>query len=228
MLVHQAGFGEVVAIGFLLISFIGWINNLISAQNPPPPPKRAGGRPQPPPRPRDVKVQSEIEAFLREAVERRGQGPAAGKAGGPLPVPRPASSVPTAQGQQPASAAAASQSAASVRPGGAIAARSLEKPSGLGTGVASHVRTHMGERISREVSQHLPHAINQGVGHHLGQFTAGQSDPRADVVPVVQSHASVSDPTRLIDQLREQDGMRKAIILNTILSRPRVLQKSRH
>ena len=59
--------GSLFAIGFLLISFIGWIMNLINAQNPPPQPKRQARRPAQ----RDRKVQNEIEDFLQEAMGQR-------------------------------------------------------------------------------------------------------------------------------------------------------------
>ena len=59
--------GSLFAVAFLLISFVGWIMNLINSQNPPPKPNR----PPRPPQPRTRKVQTEIEDFLQQAMGRR-------------------------------------------------------------------------------------------------------------------------------------------------------------
>ena len=85
----------------------------------------------------------------------------------------------------------------------------------------------MKPRMAEQSKQHLPHLVNQGVAQHLGEFTADDRDPRLNVAPVVQSRAAVKDPTGLIAALKEPAGMRKAIVLQQILSKPRALQKHR-
>lgn len=98
-------------------------------------------------------------------------------------------------------------------------------PSAVGSSVTTHVQDHMQERVRQEADQHLPHAVDQTVSQHLGDFTADDHDPRQTVKPVVRSRADIPDPTGLIAQLHQPAGMRKAIVLQEILSRPRALRK---
>lgn len=85
----------------------------------------------------------------------------------------------------------------------------------------------MQPRVGQGVDQHLPHLVSQGVTQHLGDFTADDRDTRSDVTPVVRSRAAVQDATGLIASLREPAGMRKAIILQEILAKPRALRRGR-
>lgn len=225
-----ADIGGLFAIGFLLISFVGWVVNLINAQNPPPAPNRG---PQVRPQARDRKVQNEIERFLQEAMgskkpdqrdeisadeieilEPAPQRRAPQKRPGPTPRP-----VAPPQRQQPKSGSQRQ------RPGSGVSSRHIVPSTELGAGVTSHVRDHMREHVSLDSSQHLPHSVNQGVTEHLGSFTAGDNDTRASVKPHYKSRANVPDPTGLIADLRRPEGMRKAILLQEILAKPRALRK---
>ncbi|MCA9075531.1 MAG: hypothetical protein KDA93_10900 [Planctomycetaceae bacterium] len=226
--------GSLFAIGFLLISFIGWIMNLINAQNPPPQPNRPARKPAP----RDRKVQNEIEEFLQEAMGRRApkqqSDPILGSEDIEIiepspqrrrtPKRKPLRQQPASRQQQPA-APPSSQPRKRKRPGEGISLRHIQASEDLGAGVRSHADEHMQARMSQRVEQDLPHLVNQGVSQHLGEFTADDRDTRAGVAPVVSSRAAVKDATGLIASLRDPAGMRKAIILQEILSKPRALRQ---
>jgi hypothetical protein len=225
-----ADIGGVFAVIFLLISFIGWIINMINAQNPPPAPNRG---PQRLPRARDRKVQNEIEQFLQEAMGNkqaaRDEVPAdeievVEVAPQRRPPPQPQRRPVRAAAPTPQRPLVESSPPERPRPAGGATSRPFT-PSTLGSSVASHVKDHMRERVTQETSQHLPHAVNQNVTQHLGEFLAGSRDHRHGVRPVFRSHANVPDPTGLIAELRTSGGMRKAIVLQEILARPRVLRK---
>src|SRR5690606_14567727 len=55
----------------LVIAFIGWIMNLVNSNKTQPPPPRPADRPRRPPRPREDRLQSEIDLFLEEVSGRR-------------------------------------------------------------------------------------------------------------------------------------------------------------
>ena len=234
MPVTLAALGELFAIGFLLISFIGWIMNLINAQNPPPAPNRG---PQRRPQARDRKVQSEIEDFLQEAMgnKKRARAPEVpsdeievlepGPGQRRRPPGRSQRRPPPARtgGSQQKSSASATRKQG--KPGSGVASRHVVPSGDLGKSVTSHVQEHMSQRVRQEAEQNLPHAVDQTVANHLGEFTADDRDTRSTVKPVYQSRANVSNPGHLIDQLRNPDGMRQAIMLQEILSKPRMLRK---
>ena len=83
----------------------------------------------------------------------------------------------------------------------------------------------MRERVTQETSQHLPAAVSQTVTQHLGEFAAAARDTRAGVRPVFQSYANIPGATGLIGELRKPASVRKAIVLQEILARPRALRK---
>lgn len=232
MLVLLADIGGIFAIAFLLISFIGWIINLINTQNPPPAPNRG---PQRRPRARDGKVQNEIEQFLQEAMGNK--DPRARREDvaddeieilEPGPKRRPPRERPKKVRTQVARESKGSTEPSARprrrKPGSGVTGRHMS-PSPLGQSVTSHVKEHMRERVSQESQTHLPHNVDKTVGLHLGEFTADDHDPRSTVVTRFRSRANVADPTGLINELRTQEGMRKAILLQEILAKPRGLRK---
>lgn len=239
MPVLLADIGGLFAIGFLLISFIGWVINLINAQNPPPAPNRG---PQRPPPARDRKVQNEIEQFLQEAMGAKRRPPAEVPANeieilepAPQrrpPTPRPEVNRPVAPPMaRPAPTSVANRPAISPpqtrnRAGGNVSARQVVMSPDLGSGVTGHLQSHMQQRVAQESERHLPHAVDQSVSKNLGEFTADDFDPRSLVKPSFRSRAKVVDPGRLIADLHKADGLRKAIILQEILSRPLALRKT--
>ncbi|MCA9026300.1 MAG: hypothetical protein KDA86_13925 [Planctomycetaceae bacterium] len=219
--------GSIFAVGFLLISFIGWIMNLINAQNPPPQPKQPARRPVP----RDRKVQNEIEAFLQEAMGRRApdqqQRPQVDEIEIIEPAPqrrRPPQPQPSRKKARKPATPSSSLPQPSSQPGESLSSRHLSSSPKLGQGVRSHADEHMRSRLADQIQQDLPHLVSQGVSQHLGEFRADDVDTRREVAPFVSSRAAVKDVTGLIASIRKPSEMRKAIILQEILSKPRVLQ----
>ncbi len=224
--------GSLFAIAFLLISFIGWIMNLINSQNPPPQPNR----PPQPPQPRNRKVQTEIEDFLQQAMGRRSPQPqrpqpGQGDSGGiEIIEPQQQRRPPSRRSPQKASAgplpnATAGGAEPAARPGDNIASRRSVASSDLGKGVRSHLQQHMQPRVGQEAEQHLPHDVETSIAQHLGQFRAADSDTRRGVAPQIRSRAAVKGADHLIADLRKRGGMRRAIILQEVLSKPRALRK---
>lgn len=219
--------GSIFAVGFLLISFIGWIMNLINAQNPPPQPKQPARRPAP----RDRKVQNEIEAFLQEAMGRRAPDQQPKPDGDEIEILQPAAPRRRPPQQQPRrkpkkpAAPVPPLAQPTAQPGVTLSSRHLSASSDLGQGIRSHADQISKSRLADQVQQDLPHLVSQGVGQHLGEFRADDVDPRREVAPFVSSRAAVKDVTGLMASLRKPAEMRKAIILQEILSKPRVLQK---
>lgn len=220
--------GSLFAIAFLLISFIGWIMNLISAQNPPPQPNRQPQRP----RQRDRKVQTEIETFLQEAMGRRGPQQKKEASEGieiiePTPARRPppstgggltASPAPARKSQMPPTPPGA-------RPAAGMAGRHGVASADLGSGLRSHLQDHMRPRVAEQVDVHLPHAIDTSIASHLGQFRTDDKDTQRVMPPLTHSRAGRNDPAALIAELRTPSGIRKAIVLQELLSKPRALRR---
>lgn len=233
MPVILAQLGGWFALGFLVISFIGWIINLINSQNPPPAPDRGRQRR---PQARDRKVQNEIEDFLEEAMGKQRGGPEQVRPD-EIEVLEPAASTarrapsrprrrpPSRPGSGPKQTPPASQPPRQRRPGSGVASRHVLPSQELGSNVTSHLQEHMGRRVAQETEQHLPHSVDRTVAQHLGDFTADDRDTRDTVKPVHRSRVNISNPAGLIDELRSPAGMRKAILLQEILSKPRMLRK---
>ncbi len=225
--------GSLFAIGFLLISFIGWIMNLINAQNPPPQPKQPARRPVP----RDGKVQNEIEVFLQEAMGRRAPKQQQQLGSDDIEIietppqrrrppqeQRTQNQPPRRNPKTPATARPSLQQQRS-QPGEGLSSRHLISSSDMAQGVRSHADDHMKPRLAAQIENDLPHLVDQGVSQHLGEFRADDNDTRRSVVPFIRSRAAVKDATGLIAALRQPAGMRRAIVLQQILSKPRALQK---
>jgi hypothetical protein len=236
MPVMLADVGGLFAIAFLLISFIGWVMNLINSQNPPPAPNRG---PQRRPQARDKKVQSEIEEFLQEALGNKKRPRATDVRTDEIesvesalrqPQKRGPSTQLKRRGPSPRSGSPqqippAGESQERRKPGSGVASRHVIASSDLGRNVSSHVQEHMSRRVRNEAEQHLPHAVDHSVANHLGEFTADDRDPRSTVKPVFRPYTDIPDPESLIAQLKSPAGMRKAIILQEILAKPRILRK---
>ncbi len=224
-------FGLLFAIGFLLISFIGWIMNLINAQNPPPQPQQPARRPPI----RDRKVQNEIEEFLQEAIGRRDPQQRQPVVGSddieiiePAPQRRPPSQKqPQSRGSKPPATQRPPRLAQAQPPGQGLSERHIHPSAEMGQRGRSQAADHMQARMGAQVARDLPHQINQSVIQHLGEFRADDNDTRRDVAPVIRSRAAIQDATGLIAALREPAGMRRAIVLQQILAKPRALQRPR-
>jgi hypothetical protein len=104
---------------------------------------------------------------------------------------------------QPAPAASAQRS----RPGETLSNRHANQSESLGSGVRSHLAEYMEDRIDQSVQQHLVGGVGQSVQQHLGAV-ARMGEARTGEHPIVRL-------------LRDPNGVRTALILNEVLTRPR-------
>lgn len=225
--------GSLFAVAFLLISFVGWIMNIINQQNPPPQPNRPARRPPQ----RDRKVQSEIEDFLQQAMGRKGPQKRPGESDGieilePEEPRRPPAGRPRARSESVPASAETPEPARPVPVAqsgdrGSSLQRTVPSPVGdtLGSGLRSHVEQHMSPRIGEQTAKDLPRLTPSLMGSHLRAFQAGDRDTRREVAPVMRSRAAIGDASALLNEIRQPLGMRKAIVLQEILSKPRALRK---
>ncbi len=196
--------GQVIGLIIFTISVLSWFVNLVQGnqQNQAPRPKN---------RPRDP-VQSELEKFLQEVVGNKGQ-PEKKRPAPPIPQQKPSRAANEKRGnkgkpaQQPRPARAETQM---DRPGERAAASHLQT-SAMGQGVRSHVHEHMeANRIGAAVEQDIDSAVRR--------------DLRPDATSDAIHRAGNIHP--LAKALRDPQGVRQAILLNEILSRPKSLRRS--
>ena len=222
-----AGIGDLLGILVPIVFFVVYVlNQLLSAKaDPKQPPRNARRRvPQPAERPmrpaqpqrkpqgEAAQLNTEIEQFLKRASSRRSQQPARDRA----------ASAPTAPPKAPP------------------AARSDEKPLDVAPiedrpreGVAASVEKHLGSRKFKQWQDHLAEDVSQSdeemerhlqqVFHHrlgtLGGETADASTQGADVQTMVIKDAP-SAAAAFAQLLRTPEGMRQALVVSEILTRP--------
>ncbi len=208
ILADAEGIGAAIVI---LITIIGWIANLVSNKNQKGPP--VANRPRPPARPRDDRLQQEINVFIEDVggqrlrqTATRPAVPASRQAGGTPRNPPPAKSRPAPPPTRPP--------ARRPRPGEGIATRHAPVTESLGTGVKQHLSQHMTERVTQEVQQRLAPRVEEKVAQDLGtSMTTVLSPSTTTALPVARAE-------RFAEMLRSRSGMQQAIVMNLILSPP--------
>ena len=225
---HGGLFGcNIVLVAFVAVAFVTWIINQISAHNKP-----AARKPGPrPARPRNDRIQQEIDQFIQEAAGRRParrdvlaadeieivDAPARGRRPAPrrsaAGAPRPSAPARTPVGGQ--------------RPGQAAAQRRLTGSEQLGAGLNEHLRTHMDNRVGAEVQQHLPHNVDQQVSQHLGAFAAQGGGLGAPLTEGSTGRRAATPALVLLAELRSPGGVRQAIMMQEVLQRPLALRRKR-
>ena len=217
-----------IPILFVVIAFASWIFNLLS-QN------KAKGRvdagpKQPVGPPRDRRIQSEIDVFLKEIgggrkienaqddeifIEIVPEEERAGRQ-------RPRRSIQQRQrSPQPQPVTETPQAEPSIHqlPGSDIAERKGPGSSGLGRNVRKHVSEHMREgMVAEHVQEHLAHDVNKSVRQHLGTSGRDQKTQQQVDHSPKKSHA-------IVRLLHDPSGMRQAILLSEILSPPKGLRR---
>jgi hypothetical protein len=235
-LVLAADFSTLIGVAFVVISLIsGLLNYLNSRAKPNAPNNRPGGRPV---RPRSERIQSEIEQFMREQVRRQeGEAPAAQRpqpAAQPEPRP-PVRQLPQRRPQTPRGPAPrpvarklpeqpqrqpigqSSQQPPTVRPGEEFSHRKSIASEGLGQALREHLKATMVERVQAETQVHLGSGVSAEVARHLGTFAAG--------APIAAAPGATTTVQALASELRSREGMRRALIAQTILERPAALRR---
>lgn len=153
--------------------------------------------------PRQDRLKDEIENFLREAggKKRPAEPPREVVAEAPPARPQRAQPLPP-QRRPPRRPAVKRPALTSPPPGRDLETRHLERGVQLGEGVRGHLGQYMEERVAGTVQQHLG-STEEG-RHAAAQF------PRPG--------QAAAHP--LLSLLRSPEGMRQAIVLNEILTRP--------
>jgi hypothetical protein len=225
-LAQGGGLGcPMMVVALAAVAFVTWVVNQISAQNKAAA-RKAGPRPA---RPRNDRIQQEIDQFIQEAAGRRPprkevlsadeieivSPPAAGRR-----APARRAAPPATRPVRPA----APSPAAPARPGQAAAQRHLSGPEQLGAGLTDHVRTHMDHRVGAEVQQHLPHKVDLEVNQHLGAFAAQSAGRPSQPMEVAGVRRDATPALLLLGDLRSPGGVRRAIMMQEILQRPRALR----
>lgn len=228
-------FQTIVAIIVMAFWALSWVIKLVSGQSKNVPP--VASRPRAPIRPRDEKLQDEIDIFIQDVGgAKEPKRPAPVKPAGARPPvasrpqsPRPAAPV-KAQGaprapensprrirpETPRPAVTqplAPPKARRERPGEEISTRHMTSSPALGTGVQQHVRQHMAERITREAEVFVKPSVEQSVTQHLGLAAVpGAPAQPGSAAPVVRDS--------LAAMLRQPGALRQAMIASVILGPP--------
>lgn len=193
------------AVLVIVITVIGWVAKLITNKNQKGPP--VINRPRPPARPRDERLQQEINIFMEDVGKGRpGQGARSG-AGKQPPAP-------SAQRKM----AGAKKAARRARPGENIAARQAPVTETLGTSVKEHTGKYLSDKVSEEVKQRLAPRVEQKVEQDLGLSAA--MDAAQQAAKPFSGVPSPPGPQRFIELLRNPATVQQAMVLNLILSPP--------
>lgn len=195
------GISQIIGLIIFTVSVLSWLVNIVQGnqQNQAPRPKN---------RPRDP-AQNELEQFLQEVVGNQGQ-PEKKRPAPPVPQQKQPRATNDKKGgkakpqqQRPAKAESATQ-----RPGERAAASHLQT-SALGQGVRSHLHDHMEpNRIGAAVQQDIDSAVRKDLG---SDATSDSIHRAGNIHPLARA-------------LRDPQGVRQAILLNEILSRPKSLR----
>ena len=196
--------GQIIGLIIFTVSVLSWFVNLVQGnqQNQAPRPKN---------RPRDP-VKSELEKFLQEVVGNKGQQEKKRPAPPPVPQqkqPRAANDKKGGKAKPPQQRPAKTETA-TQRPGERAAASHLQS-SALGQGVRSKLLDHMEpNRIGAAVQQDIDSAVRKDLGSNA---TSDAIQRAGNIHPLAKA-------------LRDPQGVRQAILLNEILSRPKSLRRS--
>jgi len=197
--------GELVPLIMFAVFAISWVLKLITSnKQPAEPPVRRPGRPV---RPREGRVEDEIDIFIQEVDQQRQQQPQRPR----QPNKPPARATNARRRSEPPPPPAPPPRR---RVGDDMERKPLVDPN-LGGGVrAAAAGIVAGERqLDRGVEQHLTDRIEQSVERHLGTFSGNRAAKALD-----------TPATRLRSMLRSKSA-RQAILLNEILSPPRALRR---
>jgi hypothetical protein len=217
----------IVGVIIFLITVVGWVANLVSNKNQKGPP--VANRPRPPQRPRDERLQQEINIFIEDSAGRKSAGGKTGASGRPaVAAGRSAAGLPAGypqgRGQGPGqekrkpASVPRGQPARKPRPGETMASRPAPLTESLGAGVKQSLSQHMTNRVSQEVQQRLAPRVEEKVTADLGPTMTGGAPLRAAALsPAV---ATTVRADRFAEMLRNPANVRQAIVLNLILSPP--------
>ncbi len=177
---------------------------------------------------RQKRVQSEIDAFLSEV----GAAPPKPQAPRPAP-PRPVPAPPAAQSQSARQRSAANQPRRRQPTRTAPKAQPERRPP-IGTPapsagrqqVGGSIASHVDQYISKHVTQHLDHDVDELVQADIVDSVNSHLGMRGREMPALTGSAQAVPPAdEIVRLLRDPAGIRQAILINEILSRPRALRR---
>ena len=205
----------IIAAIVALITIVGWIANLVSNKNQKGPP--VANRPRPPVRPRDDRLQQEINIFIEESGPKR-QRPAERRPVVPASRPVAGGQRTSSQGKsRPPAAAPSKKPTRRPRPGDEIATRQAPVSEALGAGVKQHLGQQMNERVAQETQQRLTSRVEQKVEQDLGPPVPAGMSPR---MPSAPPAPTADRALRFAEMLRNPANVQQAIVMNLILSPP--------
>lgn len=213
-------FGTVITVVIIIIGFVSWVMQTITGQNKRP---GAGGRPRQPPRPRDGRLQSEIDVFLQEVSGKKPRSDEVEIEIVPEPERRPRRVVKQKRPQRPQKArrSETQREKPRSRPGSKIAQRKGPGSEHLGEEVGDHA-DQLGGGVRSHLQEHMRDRVDERVETHLGSRR-----PAPEVVDLHLPGTSLALAHEIITLLRDPAGVRRAIILNEILSPPKGLRPRR-
>lgn len=212
---------EIVPLITIVIAICFWVYNVISGKNAQAVPPRQ--RPRAPARPRDERLQDEIDIFLSEISPNRPkpeqQRPAANR---PAAGNRPGADTDAGGGRRrkPAKPPATSVAQAQEKrrpPGSNVAGRGSPGKGNLGNAIRQQVAEQLPEhKIDREVAEDLKTQVDASVAQHLGAFSGGVAPPS----PGTDRATERAHAARIAKLVRQPATIRDAIMINAILTRP--------
>jgi hypothetical protein len=210
---------QLIGVAVVVITFIGWMINLVNAQAKP---GRNNPRVNRPPRPRSERIQSEIEQFMREQTAKRSPRAEEPAARRPTPPPRPMPPkrvaprrpVITPPTQPPAPAAAPQRK----QLGSEISERTLAGTRSLGDGLNDHVRSTMTERVRNQAENYLSHSVDAAVAKNLGVFSGA-------LPPASAASTTPNLSAEILSDLRSGKGIQRMLIMVEILQKPVALRR---
>lgn len=202
-----------IAIIVFLLTGMSWLFNQLSAkaqqQQPPVP------RPGRPVRPRQDRVQEEIDVFLRDMNAARARQKSVAAQAEAATRRRSQSENASVSAPPPAPPSNTKRRV----PGEEIAARRPPVDRNLGQGVRSSVAELLGgeRNLQSKVQEDLKPRVGESVASHLGTFTATAKPVEAPA----KAKRSAAQNLRAI--FRNPENVRRAVLINAVLSRPKGL-----
>jgi len=216
--VFALGVEDILPVIFVLIGIVSWIINALKEKSQVN--ERAARPVRPPQKKRNDPLQSEIDIFIREVTEQRGD----------QPQRKPQQARPAATTQRPATppprerrlrqtqaspAAPPPKPEKHTRPGDEISTRKGPGNRDLGGNLTRHIEERMKSHTIRDATEkRLGHDVDASVTAHLGISSSATSP--GTVVP--QSSTIITEVRRM---LSNPESAAQAILLNEILSPPR-------
>lgn len=234
----SAGFSELMALIFVMVSVIGWVIKQAQGNNQqlPPPVQRPGKR-------REERNADELDSFLQQVNRQPEQRqPNQAGRGNPNRSRQQGSGGQAGVSQRPpAKTVQRQQPAAQTQPPRRLVDDSASRreaaaqgASGSGS-VAQHVRQHMAERIGEEAKRDVGQGIKDSVLHNMGTGLVAPAETGTSVrktatqlfakePATAEQCCAANRMESLRKMLGNPESIRQAIVIQEILNRPKCLR----